>query len=151
MSDTKDDGSCKCSLEDRQWTTAEMQAEFEVIKWAPGHAHSSASFVVVTRKSDGVQGTLIFTKGNSGVRKYFAWQEVKERQMIQEIHAFRRQTANEFASAQTTYFMNSNPDTLARYEQARAMLTYIPNVEYVMNGGKHARYRKTSKNHYTAS
>jgi hypothetical protein len=38
----------------RKWTTAEMQAEFDVMGFA-------APFVVVVRKSDGQEGTLEFT------------------------------------------------------------------------------------------
>ena len=40
--------------EGRRWTTAEMQAEFEVIGYA-------APFVVVQRRSDGQRGSLEFT------------------------------------------------------------------------------------------
>ena len=49
--------------EGRRWTTAEMQAEFEVIGYA-------APFVVVQRRSDGQRGSLEFTHSP---RVYFGW------------------------------------------------------------------------------
>jgi hypothetical protein len=47
----------------RTWTTAELQAEFEVIGFA-------APFVVVQRRSDGQRGSLEFTHQP---RVYFGW------------------------------------------------------------------------------
>jgi hypothetical protein len=47
----------------RKWTTAELQAEFEVIGFA-------APFVVVRRRSDGQRGSLEFTHSP---RVYFGW------------------------------------------------------------------------------
>lgn len=47
----------------RQWTTAEMTAEFDVLGFA-------APFVVVRRKSDGARGSLEFTHSP---RVYFGW------------------------------------------------------------------------------
>lgn len=49
----------------KTWTTAEMQAEFEVLSFA-------APLVVVRRKSDGKLGTLEFTHSP---RVYFGWEE----------------------------------------------------------------------------
>lgn len=48
---------------DPVWTTAEMTAEFEVVGFL-------APYVVVRRRSDGVQGTLRFTHVP---RMYFGW------------------------------------------------------------------------------
>jgi len=50
---------------ERQWTTAEMTAEFEVMGF-------SAPFVVVRRRSDGKVGSLEFTPSP---RVYFGWKE----------------------------------------------------------------------------
>lgn len=47
----------------REWTTAEMQEEFSVSGFA-------APFVIVRRKSDGVEGTLEF---KHSPRVYFGW------------------------------------------------------------------------------
>jgi hypothetical protein len=51
----------------KTWTTEEMKAEFDVQGFA-------APFVVVTRKSDGVLGTLEF---KHDPRVYFGWLEDK--------------------------------------------------------------------------
>jgi hypothetical protein len=48
---------------DRKWTTAEMQAEFEVISFA-------APLVVVRKRSTGELGSLKFVHSP---RVYFAW------------------------------------------------------------------------------
>jgi hypothetical protein len=48
-----------------EWNTQELQEDFEVLGFV-------APFVVVNRKSDGVQGTLEFTHAP---RVYFNWQE----------------------------------------------------------------------------
>jgi hypothetical protein len=47
------------------WTTAELQADFEVTGFA-------APFVVVVRRSDGAKGSLEFTHSP---RRYFGWAE----------------------------------------------------------------------------
>jgi len=49
------------------WDTAQMQEDFTAVGFA-------APFVVVTRKSDGVTGTLMFT---NNPRRYYAFQEDK--------------------------------------------------------------------------
>ena len=49
----------------RTWTTAELQADFEVIGFA-------APFAVVKRRSDGATGSLEFTHSP---RTYFGWRE----------------------------------------------------------------------------
>jgi hypothetical protein len=51
--------------EDQTWTTDELQQDFDVLGFA-------APFIVVTRKSDGVKGTLEFT---SQPRIYFSFRE----------------------------------------------------------------------------
>lgn len=50
---------------ERQWTTAQMQEEFDVLGFM-------APFVVVVRKSDGKRGSLMF---KHHPRVYFNWQE----------------------------------------------------------------------------
>jgi hypothetical protein len=50
-----------------EWTTEELMEEFEVEGF-------QAPFVVVTRKSDGVRGSLQFTHSP---RLYFNWMEDK--------------------------------------------------------------------------
>lgn len=50
--------------EEKQWDTAELQRDFQVHTFA-------APFVVVTRKADGVKGTLQF---NHNPRVYFGFQ-----------------------------------------------------------------------------
>lgn len=50
---------------ERVWTTQEMTAEFETVGFM-------APFVVVRRRADGVQGSLLFS---GSPRFYFAWRQ----------------------------------------------------------------------------
>lgn len=53
---------------------------------------------------------------------------------ITEMHAFRAEAAREFAVSQAEHIMISAMMRAAnaRYEQARAYLTYIENIEYAI-------------------
>ena len=65
MIDTGQPAADLATNQERTWTTAEMQEEFEALGFA-------APFIIVRRRSDGKKGSLEFTHNP---RVYFGWVE----------------------------------------------------------------------------